>query len=294
MIIPTFNRAHSIGRAVRSVLAQTYQNIELIVVDDASTDDTAEKMAQIDDPRLMYLPQTENRGAAGARNVGLETAKGSLIAFQDSDDEWLLGKLEMQVSTLERLGEEYGATFGGKLLYGRDVTGKVGEHLACHVPHPNQIDLSGNITAKLAERNFISPQTMLIRRSVIDQIGGFDERLPCNNDWEFMLRMSTVTKVHYSGGPVVAAFISPDSISQRDSYKVRSLIIITKKLRDILSVHQKVYAGRLFRIGRHLQRLKKFRFANRFIRKAIGIYPWSLKFWLAYALGLARGWFRFP
>ena len=290
VIIPTYNRGHCISRAARSVLAQTYENIELIIVDDASTDDTADRVAEIDDPRLSFLPQTVNRGAAAARNAGLDSARGTLIAFQDSDDEWLLGKLEMQVSTLDGLGDDYGATFGGKLLYGRDAAGKFGDHLACHVPHPNQIDLSGDITSKLAERNFISPQTMLIRKSIIDQIGGFDERLPCNNDWEFMLRLSTVTKVHYSGGPVVAAFISPDSISRREAYKVRSLIIISKKFRDVLSKNKVRYSTRMYRIGRHLQALNKFRLANRFIKKAISLYPWNARFWIAYAIGLTRRW----
>ena len=97
VIIPTYNRAHLIGRAIRSVLDQTYQDWELIVVDDASTDDIPGIVKGFTDGRVKYIRHDENKGAAAARNTGIQAARGAYIAFLDSDDEWLPEKLERQV-----------------------------------------------------------------------------------------------------------------------------------------------------------------------------------------------------
>ena len=100
VIIPTYNRAHVLPRAIESVLKQTYTELELIVVDDASTDDTAAVMTAITDPRVRYV-RKEHGGAAAARNRGIAEAKGEFIAFQDSDDVWHSDKLEKQLAYLQ-------------------------------------------------------------------------------------------------------------------------------------------------------------------------------------------------
>ncbi len=101
VIIPTYNRKEKLPACVDSVLAQTYQNIEVLVVDDASTDGTEELFREISDPRVKYLRYEENHGACYARNYGAERSDGELIAFQDSDDTWHPDKLEKQVRFLE-------------------------------------------------------------------------------------------------------------------------------------------------------------------------------------------------
>ena len=100
VIIPTYNRAALLKKAVDSVLAQHDVELELLVVDDGSTDNTAEVMAGITDPRVRYLPQECNRGACAARNVGVREARGEYIAFQDSDDQWHPDKLARQLEYL--------------------------------------------------------------------------------------------------------------------------------------------------------------------------------------------------
>ena len=100
VIIPTYNRAHLIKRSAESVLNQTYKNIELIIVDDGSTDNTKEVIDSIKDERIVYIKQ-ENQGCCAARNKGIDTAKGKYIAFQDSDDVWHLDKLEKQIQILK-------------------------------------------------------------------------------------------------------------------------------------------------------------------------------------------------
>jgi glycosyltransferase involved in cell wall biosynthesis len=109
VIIPTYNRAHLVGRAIRSVLAQTFQDWELIVVDDGSSDNTEEVVCSFQDPRICYISHEVNRGGSAARNTGIKVARGEYVSFLDSDDEWLPEKLEKQLACfrntqMEQLG----------------------------------------------------------------------------------------------------------------------------------------------------------------------------------------------
>ena len=124
VILPTFNRAATLPRAIMSVLDQSYRNLELLIVDDGSRDNTAEVVAGIRDPRLRYNPLEVNGGASSARNAGLREAKSDFIAFKDSADEWLAGKLEKQVRAAQAAGEAAVTVFHPKLLYGRDDVGR--------------------------------------------------------------------------------------------------------------------------------------------------------------------------
>ena len=103
VIIPTYNRANQISRAIHSVQAQSYKHWELLIVDDASNDDTAKIISNIADSRIQYIRHETNQGAAAARNTALAQAKGEYIAFLDSDDEWIPAKLEKQVIYFEQL-----------------------------------------------------------------------------------------------------------------------------------------------------------------------------------------------
>jgi glycosyltransferase involved in cell wall biosynthesis len=115
VILPTYNRAHIVSKALQSVLAQTYPNFEVIVIDDGSTDNTKEIITNIacKDPRVKYFRNNENKGPAGARNVGISLAKGELIAFIDDDVEWFPNKLERQVNLLQTLPEDYAVVYSG-------------------------------------------------------------------------------------------------------------------------------------------------------------------------------------
>ncbi|MFC6974687.1 glycosyltransferase family 2 protein [Halomicroarcula sp. GCM10025709] len=107
VVVPTYNRADTVGRAVESALAQTVTDIEVVVVDDGSTDDTAAVVTGIDDERVRYLAHERNRGRSAARNTGIEAARGEYVAFLDSDDRWLPGKLDRQLAELSRRPPEW-------------------------------------------------------------------------------------------------------------------------------------------------------------------------------------------
>lgn len=280
VIMPTWNRAHTLPRAIRSVLAQSWEHLELIIADDGSTDGTRELVERIPDPRLKYFRHQTNRGAAAARNLGLAHARGEYIAFQDSDDEWLLDKLTMQMDTLRSRAGEFGATFGGKLLYGRDPGGRFGEGLAAYRPDNLRAVRSGRITSQLLEGNLISPQTLLAQAQAVRETGSFDERLPSNEDWEFMLRLSMKTRVLFTNRPVVVAYISGDSISRNRHAHARAFMTITKKHQALFREQPRLYAQKLFTTARYLHQLGRYRSAQKFLLRALEVHPGSVRSWL--------------
>lgn len=112
VIIPTYNRAHLVARAIQSVLNQTYQDFEIIIVDDASTDNTEEVVKSFNDKRVGYMQLNENSGTSAVpRNTAIKTARGKYIAFQDSDDEWLPEKLKKQVKVFKNVLAEVGIVY---------------------------------------------------------------------------------------------------------------------------------------------------------------------------------------
>jgi glycosyltransferase involved in cell wall biosynthesis len=178
VVIPTFRRPAATLEAVRSVLTQDYEPFEVVVVDDASGDDTVSLLSALGDPRLRVIELPENGGVAAARNAGVAAARGEAIAFLDSDDWWLPGKLSAQAELLRAAGPRTGIVLTGCEVRRTDRTDAL--------PPPP----SGDVRAALLARNVLNgfPSCGLVRRPVFDLVGGFDERLPAAEDWDFALR----------------------------------------------------------------------------------------------------------
>ena len=115
IVLPTYNRAALLGRAIRSVLKQSYTDFELLVIDDGSTDQSSNVVAGFRDRRIKYISLEHNTGAGAARNVGIRIAKGKFLAFQDSDDEWMPSKLVKQMSAFERGSVRLGIVYSDML-----------------------------------------------------------------------------------------------------------------------------------------------------------------------------------
>jgi len=184
VIIPAFNRSHCIVRALKSVKAQAIANLEVILGDDASTDDTV-AVAKEFMPEAIVVCLPINRGAAAARNAALKVARGELIAFLDSDDEWLPGKLEHQVRFLAA-HPEIGLCGSGHILVCKDGA---------------RVDFAGKNPPDWrrelhSAESFHGACTPLVRREVLDNVGLLDEKLRVLEDWDWMLRISQKFGIH--------------------------------------------------------------------------------------------------
>jgi glycosyltransferase involved in cell wall biosynthesis len=189
VIIPTFNRAGVIGETIDSVLAQTYRDTEIIIVDDGSTDDTAEKLS-IYGNRIRIVYQ-ENAGTSAARNRGIEVSNAKIIAFQDSDDLWKPTKLERQVSLLARLGSSVPCCLCNAIM--QNLYGDGRELLSFDISgissrYPEGLWL--NVTEVLASRSVLFNQTVAVRREALEKVGGFDPELRNAEDYDLSLRLS--------------------------------------------------------------------------------------------------------
>lgn len=176
-IIPSYNRKDFLKTAVSSVLAQTYPNFELIVLDDGSTDGTKEMISSFKDNRIIYLYQS-NKGVAAARNSAFKIAKGEFLAFLDSDDRWASGKLERLLEYIKKYPDI-------KIFHTEEIWYRKGKLLAQKEKHKKP---SGFVYKNALALCCIGISTAAVKRDVFADIGLFDETLPACEDYDFWLR----------------------------------------------------------------------------------------------------------
>lgn len=185
VIIPTYNRAHLVGRAIKSVLNQTFQDFELIVVDDGSTDNTKEVVNSFSDTRIRYIKHEINKGGNAARNAGLKNSKGEYIAFLDSDDEWLPEKLEKQVNMFQKSSDEVA------LIYSwAEIIDEKGNLFMKSQPM-----IKGEALREILNGNFLPSSTVIVKKACFDKVGLFDENFTSCQDREMWTRIAAQCRV---------------------------------------------------------------------------------------------------
>lgn len=212
VVIPTYNRAGIISRTIDNVFQQTYRNLELIIVDDGSTDDTPAKLRQFGE-RIRLIAQA-NAGPIVARNRGAAAARGEIIAFQDSDDSWRPTKLARQVALLHKY-DSAPCCLCNTLM--GVVDGKELTSFDDSLIHPQHGEgLWYNVSEVLATRFVLFNQTVAIRREVFEKLGGFREDLRYLEDYDLPLRLSLEGPWAFIRDPlVVYGENSPHSFSQQ-------------------------------------------------------------------------------
>jgi glycosyltransferase involved in cell wall biosynthesis len=245
VIIPTYNRAHTIGRALRSVLNQTYRNLEVIVVDDGSTDGTRSVVESFDDGRVRYIRSESNLGATVSRNLGIKSAKADFIAFQDSDDEWLSEKLEKQMAVFAQADSNVGVVYSGFF--------RVENNKATYYPSNAVMKKSGNVLVSLLRGNFVTTQAAVVRRECFLTSGMFDEDLPRFQDWELVIRLAKRYAFICVDEPLLLAYYSPVSITASRHNLPVALRMVLRKHHDVYSQNPRIYCLHRFFLlfGRH-------------------------------------------
>jgi glycosyltransferase involved in cell wall biosynthesis len=252
VVIPTYNRCNRLAGAIDSVLQQTYAPLELIVVDDGSTDGTADLLKGYGDG--IRVIRQENRGVSGARNTGIRAAKGGLIALLDSDDRWLPGKLEHQVAFFR-------ASARAMICQTEEIWIRCGKRVN---PKNRHRKFSGMIFEKTLPLCLVSPSAVMMRASLFQEIGLFDEDLPACEDYDLWLRITWKYPVHLIRIPLIVKHGGhADQLSampELDKYRIHALLKILRN--DCLSQSQRkaalatlaakcsVYAGGCRKRGR--------------------------------------------
>jgi glycosyltransferase involved in cell wall biosynthesis len=209
VIIPTFNRAIQVQAALKSVLAQTYREFEVIVVDDGSTDGTGEAIPTIISPQgtggkqIRYFFQP-NQGQSAARNKGIDEARGEWVAFLDSDDVWLPEKLEWQVRAIEQFKDKCCACITDARLVdnlGMDTTA----FRESGKPYQETLGMDSEAVGNLVKcRDPFWVSTLLVRTDVVKQVGWFDPHIEYAEDHDFLFRLSLVTPFCYVNKPLAS------------------------------------------------------------------------------------------
>lgn len=226
VVIPVYNRETTIGRSVASVLNQSYTNLELIIVDDCSNDNSLKVVQEFQDKRIRVIPLERNSGANAARNKGIMAAKGQYIAFQDSDDEWVKDKLKIQLQDM--MNRDLSACFCAHRLIDDKGESIVPED------YEDKKKYETELINVLAGCNVVSTQTLIVKKDIFDKIGYFDEEMPRLQDYEFAIRLAQKEKIGYIACPLVFVYHSKISISTNLDALCEAIILLLKKHGDFI------------------------------------------------------------
>ena len=225
VIIPTFNRSEVFKRAISSVLAQSYKNYELIIVDDGSTDNTSSVIQEIfsestkDSKNLIYCFQ-ENKGVSAARNYGVSRSRGSWLAFLDSDDEWFEKKLELQVKKISESTCRW--------VHGEEIWIRNGVRVNQRKIHQKS---GGDIFCSSLNLCLVSPSTVMIDRETFINAGRFDEDFIVCEDYDLWLKLSLNNQIEFIETPLIKKYGGhQDQLSAKykamDFWRVKSMMRI--------------------------------------------------------------------
>lgn len=217
VIIPTYNRKNTLKRSIDSVLAQTYRNFEIILVDDCSTDGTMEyveaEYGKVSEVNIVYVRNDSNLGAGASRNVGASYASGDYIAFHDSDDVWYPDKLEKQMREFAHCNDKVGAVYSLFLAAGSEP----------YIYPPKEVELplkSGYVFYTLLLNSLVGMITLVMKKSVFMEVGGFNEQLNSLEDYELTIRIARDYAIMLVDEVLAEAHESEDSVGKRNQDKI--------------------------------------------------------------------------
>jgi len=282
VIIPTYNRAEYVTHAIDSVLAQTYTDYEIIVVDDGSADNTKDVLLPYMD-RIRYIYQ-ENAGLSAARNTGIKAAKGDWIAFLDSDDEWLPGKLAVQMRAVERHPQLVAHLINVNLTKYNDPYPN--SFLHCNFPfEENEGIIENPFIPHFKYRTIAMPVAIMCLKECAIKAGLFDESFVCNADYDFMCRLALQGSWGYCWDELVVAYrrcektVSLSSLKKDYTVMLRNRIKTHSKLLENQKLTKrerrftvKLLSSNYMELGQHLLLQEDYQRARESFRLAFHSY----------------------
>lgn len=285
VVIPTYNRALTIERAVKSVITQTYKNLEIIIVDDASTDNTCDILNKLEiENNIHIIKHEQNMGGSVARNTGIYAAKGEYIAFLDSDDEWLPNKLSEQMKII-RKDKEVGMVYTNYYLVDQDTNKIMSLYTNKHI---------NNVLYNLLFCNFIgSTSTILVKKDCMMKICGFDANLPSCQDWDIYIRIAHLYKIVGIDEPLIKYYIHNNSITGSQEKSLMGHEIVLNKILEIAensSIYKnklnKIKAVHTFNLAHIMLRFDEFEKARKYFIKALLLYPYNFRYFTSVIVSL--------
>lgn len=284
VVLPTYNRASLLPDVLEDLRRQTFEDFEVVVVDDGSDDGTERMFREDDRGGIRYVRHETNRGASAARNTGIQKARGRYIAFQDSDDRWRPQKLEKQVAVMQEAPERVGLVYTGTEMADPD-----GNVVPIQVPRHR-----GDVHEQQLYRDHLSgTPTWLVRRACFEDVGTFNEDLPARMDYEFNLRLTRRYHVEFVKEPLVRIGQSADNrITDRGHPRIEAhRTIIDEQIRpEVQSMNllkrRRILGSQFFTLGRFCQRHGLYGEAARYLARSLQHNPVRLKAWGAYLLAL--------
>jgi glycosyltransferase involved in cell wall biosynthesis len=279
VVIPTYNRTALLKRSIQSVLNQSYQDFEIIVVDDASTEDIRAVVRYFEDKRITYLRRDKNGGEAAARNTGIAHATGKFIASHDSDDEWMPEKLAKQMGLFQDSSEAVGVVYTGFW--------RAEGEMKKYFPSSMVKKTDGDIHEEILKGNFVGTPTTLVKKECFEKAGLFDEKLFHLVDWEMWIRISALYHFRCVHEPLVATYDMSDSVSRNQMALVAGHeYILTKHFGDF-GKSRSVLAGELYWIGNLWCQIGNKERGREYFKRALSAMPLNPKYLGAFLLSYA-------
>lgn len=275
VIIPTYNRPNLIVASLRSVLAQTYTDLEIIVVDGSVDDETRIQVVRFNDKRIKYL-KVENISAANSRNIGIDEAKGGFIAFNDDDDVWCADKIERQLDLFKKKSDK------NFILY--STFSKVSGGDFRRTPDDTVRVKYGALFHELLLRNFVGLPTVMLPASICRRVK-FDQQLKCLEDWDWMIRLSKLFPFEFIPESLVSVSDTPYSVNKsKYSVKAESYMTIYQKYYNDIILAPQIESKHLLGIGSNLCLTGQMRNGRSYLLRSLKLGPEKTNAFIAYLL----------
>ena len=269
VIIPTHNRADLIQTAINSVLDQTYNDYEIIIVDDHSTDNTSAVVKKFKDQRIHYVQNSGKYGPSASRNLGISAASGDYVAFLDDDDEWMPNKLEKQITAMDGCLENVCGIYSNRLMINK-ITGET------YSENPGVETIKGNLLSQLMIKNPIHTSTLMIRKTCLDKIGLFDENMRYMEDRDLWIRLAMNWDYEYIDEPLIKAYYHGNShLSHNLEGQTQGRGILLRRYQHLLKKNKKSWSQLYVCQGAQYCQKNEMAKGRKNLLKGILIYPFN-------------------